>query len=434
MRLFMIASFLVLAMFFFSVANAQEAMEVQPTWGVGIDAGVQRPYGDILQTGIGLVGGVNFRYLVSERFNMNLGVGYGELNDGFAKRNFYTNVINADLKANINVFRVGPLRPFVSFGIGYINYAYHLDPNEYNPATDIKFDPTQENDPFSATSYILGGGIEFFTSPRFSLTAIADYRHTSGDALDGSLQGDSNDGYLNSRIGLTYFFGQKKKPKTLTDEELAALRQFEEEDLTQLEDDVREEPTEKAQEPTQDEQFRQLQQRLESLSEMIDERDQDISQLRSEIQDREEKIAALEREIEEISQTPMPAPVSSTGDFKADYERALRHFYNREYDRAIALFSQLKQNYPNHKLTSNCQYWIGESYFGKGQYTQAIDAFTAVLSYDFSYKFDDALIMLGNSYRRLGDVENARRYYQQLLNQYPDSEYAGFARSALANL
>jgi len=427
---------IVLALLLFSFAFAQETVELKPTWGVGLDFGVQKPYCDILHTGLGLVGGGNVRFLPSDAFNLNLGVGYGMLNDGFSYHSFVTDVMNLDLKGNVNLLQ-GNFRPYVSFGLGAINYEYQHEDGFWwakGYTETIPGDPTsrvweREGKRYWDMSFILGGGIEYMINPNWSVNAYADYRHTNGDGIDGAVQGDSNDGYLNSRIGFTYFVGHKEKPKTFTEEELIALEETSN-DFSNLEESM-----------AQDDRYDELKTRLEELNTIINDRDQDIADLQAQINLREDKIYELEKELAQVEQSTAipqtqssPVAVPVVNEFKAGYETAMRHFYNREYDQGIAIFSALKAQYPNHKLASNCQYWIGECNYGKRNYSQAIQAFQAVYNYGFSYKFDDAAIMLARSYKRLGDVENARRFAQKLINEYPESEYTGQAQSLLAKL
>ena len=51
--------------------------------------------------------------------------------------------------------------------------------------------------------------------------------------------------------------------------------------------------------------------------------------------------------------------------------------------------------------------------------------------HSFSYKKDDATLMLGRCYMKMNDFETARNYLQELLNKYPDSEYVGKAKEWL---
>ena len=63
-----------------------------------------------------------------------------------------------------------------------------------------------------------------------------------------------------------------------------------------------------------------------------------------------------------------------------------------------------------------------------------MNAFQAVMNYRRSYKFDDALLMSGLCYMRLGDPIMARENFQQLVSRYPESEYAPKAMRYLGQL
>ncbi|OPZ64053.1 MAG: Tetratricopeptide repeat protein [bacterium ADurb.Bin478] len=79
-------------------------------------------------------------------------------------------------------------------------------------------------------------------------------------------------------------------------------------------------------------------------------------------------------------------------------------------------------------LADNCQYWIGESYFGLKEYQQAIMEFQKVFAYSMTDKYDDAQLMIGLSYVRSGQKEKAQKEFETFLNTYAGSEYAGVAR------
>ena len=95
--------------------------------------------------------------------------------------------------------------------------------------------------------------------------------------------------------------------------------------------------------------------------------------------------------------------------------------------------SFLKQ-YSKSPFAISAQYWIGECYNAVGDYREAINAFNLVLNYQTSYKFDDALIMNGVTYLKIGEVELAKKNFQQLVQNYPDSEYAPKAMRYLGRL
>jgi tetratricopeptide (TPR) repeat protein len=79
------------------------------------------------------------------------------------------------------------------------------------------------------------------------------------------------------------------------------------------------------------------------------------------------------------------------------YRDALDRFRQKHYQEAIDIFDWLLEQYPTDTLASNCQYWIGESYFGLQDYKKAYTAFKRVTEYTGSAKRVDALTMMRRS-------------------------------------
>lgn len=158
-----------------------------------------------------------------------------------------------------------------------------------------------------------------------------------------------------------------------------------------------------------------------------------ISSLETRVSATEAAIADLSSRVAGGYAGVASSPIDDTA-FKAKYQETLNQFYAKDYNGAIQAFESLLQSNPSHKLASNCQYWIGESYNAMGQYSKAIDAFNKVMNYQSSYKFDDALIMNGVVYMKMGNKSAARDHFQQLVSKYPTSEYAPKAMSYLGRL
>lgn len=125
------------------------------------------------------------------------------------------------------------------------------------------------------------------------------------------------------------------------------------------------------------------------------------------------------------------APVPPEGEL---YRRALDAFRAHDYGVALRLLSTMVERYPGGGYAENGQYWIGECYFGLGQYGQAVASFRHVLELPAQTKDDDAQLKLGVCYVKLGQTERARRSFEALLREYPSSEYVPRARSYLAKL
>ena len=106
-----------------------------------------------------------------------------------------------------------------------------------------------------------------------------------------------------------------------------------------------------------------------------------------------------------------------------------------QYRRALGLFRDITEDYPNGEFTANAFYWIGQLHFALKEYEDARAALAQVdLLYDDHPKVPDALYKLGEVYNVLGDVVRAREYLNRVINDYPDSTAAGLARKYLAEL
>lgn len=403
--------------------------------GWGLNVGVQKPFCDVLHTGVGPAGEFMVKFLINNRITLSTAIGYGLVNDGFINNTFQTNLITGDLKANINLLEPGKVNPYLTLGLGIFSFEYKKTKSYAIGSSSL------EGKRYFDGSFIFGGGMEFMVSPKLAINIFADYRHTTGDALDGADIGSSKDGYLNGRIGFTYYLSPRPVQGMPSEEDLLALEQGEfseanNEDMLPEGDsdklsmfEAKIDKLDNAENAFTMEQYVRLKSRVDELNNLIEEKERELDELRASLDLKNQRIADLESAIQKGSSGAV-----SISNFSDAYEEALRNFYSRNYEEAIRIFTELKNNFPNHKLASNCQYWIGESYFGMGDYAKAAEAFQAVFNYSFSYKKDDATLMLGRCYYNLHDIERAKSYFQGLLTEYPDSEYVEKARQWLSRI
>ena len=120
--------------------------------------------------------------------------------------------------------------------------------------------------------------------------------------------------------------------------------------------------------------------------------------------------------------------------FQGRYEEALETYRASKYQDAIQRFEALLNTGTKHLLSVNCQYWIGESYYGLTNYQQAIVAFEKVFTFEKEHKDDDAQLKLGICYYRMNDRERAKQEFQKLLDAYPESEYVSRARAFIRQI
>ena len=88
----------------------------------------------------------------------------------------------------------------------------------------------------------------------------------------------------------------------------------------------------------------------------------------------------------------------------------------------------------NHDLADNAQYWLGECYYSKKEYLDAIKEFEKVFTFPNTNKGSDAQYKIALSYKNLGLIDKARAEFQRLVDYHPGSKYYPKAKEALKQL
>lgn len=170
-------------------------------------------------------------------------------------------------------------------------------------------------------------------------------------------------------------------------------------------------------------QVRQLESKQTNLDSQLDNLNRDISQQNQTLS-----------QLNQTSSYSTSTPAWQSSDFQGQYQEALQTYRSRQYRNAIQKFEALLGVNMRHSLSDNCQYWIGECYYGLGDYQQAIVAFEKVFAFTNTNKDDDAQLKLGLCYLKLNDRERSRAEFQKLVNSYPTSEYVSVAKRYMASL
>lgn len=180
---------------------------------------------------------------------------------------------------------------------------------------------------------------------------------------------------------------------------------------------------------------------VENLQTVLDDKTAEVENLQSEIKSYDQRIAEYQSAGASRSSTRRSTPTYESsesyqpyaggtyisGDYEASYNAALDMYRNKDYQQAIATLFQLLQQDSRHPLADNCQYWLGECRYAQGKYYQAVVDFNKVLAYDAPDKQDDAQLMLGMAYLKLGEMNNARNEFDWLVSCYSSSEYVSTA-------
>ena len=187
------------------------------------------------------------------------------------------------------------------------------------------------------------------------------------------------------------------------------------------------------------------------MQQQIDQMSQEISELRGQLernsyemkqmlQRQRELFVELDRVRGEIKSTPTQEtqPVRTVGQYTPDVDEQTAYqnavdliLKKRDYSGAISAFQQFQKDYPDSTYSANSHYWLGQLYFAKKQDKDAVKSFAAVLSYKGSNKRADALLKLGEIAERNNNAAQAKKYYQQVVDEYPGSASAKLASSKL---
>jgi tol-pal system protein YbgF len=179
----------------------------------------------------------------------------------------------------------------------------------------------------------------------------------------------------------------------------------------------------------------------------IEELENRISLLIEAFKDLHEKMAAIEilpqirivkpknkkSKLPAVFSPSAPGTMITSSEYD-QYQLALRTFDKRTYDKAGILFADLINKYPDGEYTDKAQYWIGECFYAKADYANAIVSFNKVLKYKNTSKADDAQLKLGLSYLRMGKSDLAIDEFKRLINRYPGSEYISRAEKYLSEV
>lgn len=178
-----------------------------------------------------------------------------------------------------------------------------------------------------------------------------------------------------------------------------------------------------------------LQKEIDRLQGELNVRNQQITDLRNSLMERDARLGELER----MQQTATTRQTSTRGLTGGNgtmqrYADARDLYEQRRYAEATSAFQAILAENDKSSYADNCQYWIGECYYGLGKYAQAIAEFEKVFTFPRSNKTDAALLKIGLCYLQMGERQQARSQLEQLIATYPSSQYVAKARKYLARL
>lgn len=122
--------------------------------------------------------------------------------------------------------------------------------------------------------------------------------------------------------------------------------------------------------------------------------------------------------------TALPAldTAASMGTPKQKYDYAYGLVSNAQYDQAELSFRDFLTAHPEDELAGNAQYWLGQTFYARGNYADATRTFLEGMSkYPDSSKAPAYLLKVGMSLNLLGEQAEACEVYRELNARFPDS-------------
>lgn len=206
-------------------------------------------------------------------------------------------------------------------------------------------------------------------------------------------------------------------------------------------------------------QLRQITQIKQSLEEALSASEkrheillEEIKMLREEASDLQKQIDALEVKLEKAQASlakaataqnrPPPKRQTLRREKKTTrdrsrsvtqaYRAAMKLLDEGQNESAEKALKAITIDHANHVLAPNAHYWIGEIAYDRRRYQDAVTAFKKVLDlYPRSAKASAALLKVGKSLERLGQLDEAMAKYREVTQRFPKSRAATLAREWL---
>jgi tol-pal system protein YbgF len=122
-------------------------------------------------------------------------------------------------------------------------------------------------------------------------------------------------------------------------------------------------------------------------------------------------------------QQPLQQSSRLTGESPQEqYAHAFGLLRASQYDQAEQALNAFLLQHPDHSLSDNARYWLGETFYVRGKYPEAAQQFVDAYQKNPSgTKSADALLKLGMSLSQLGKREEACATFRELSRTQPDA-------------
>lgn len=151
----------------------------------------------------------------------------------------------------------------------------------------------------------------------------------------------------------------------------------------------------------------------------------------------EDRIIKLQLTLDELTkktaELAKAKEVPATPD--ATYLKGLDVFKTGDMPASRDIFTKFLEQYPQHDLSANAHYWIGETYYSEKNYEPAILAFQDVIkNFPTKDKVPAAMLKQAMAFNAINDTKSAKYVLKKLGEAFPKSEEAAKASEMLNKL
>ena len=136
-----------------------------------------------------------------------------------------------------------------------------------------------------------------------------------------------------------------------------------------------------------------------------------------------------------VAAAAAPAPIGAGVSPQRMYDTAWADYTNGQWALALQGFEAYIRTFPRSELTDDAAFYIGQTHFAEGKFTESVDALESVL-----LNYPDGDIVPEASYKRglaldqLAEPDRARQAFELVVKNYPESNMAALAQQALDRL
>jgi tol-pal system protein YbgF len=193
---------------------------------------------------------------------------------------------------------------------------------------------------------------------------------------------------------------------------------------------------------------------MASVGTKVDSMANEFQSMRVSLDDVSSKLAKLQQglidlnnTVKVISSPPTPptpaggAPGAAAGGpppgvtSESLYSNAMRDKDSGNYDIALPEYMDYLKFYSSSEMAPNAQFYVGEIYYTRKDYANALQAFDAVLErFPDNNKTLDAMYMKGRTLFQMGERTKAANEFRAVYARSPRSELAAKAKAQLASM